>query len=295
MAHLDHPNIVPLYDVGEHEAAPGRMRPFFSMKLVEGGSLARQVGRFKGRPRHAARLIVRIARAVDYAHQRGIIHRDLKPGNILLEGRPDGPPDQLRPLVADFGLAKRLRLGDATLPEQPLPSLTQTGTAVGTPAYMPPEQALGHVPVTTAADVYSLGAILYELLAGRPPFRMPTGLGTLLEVLERVQPPSKDCSNLDRDLEVICLKCLQAARWPIPRRGCPGRRPGALPQGGADPGPTCVRPREACQVVPASSGPGRPGAVCRPCRLWSCCCCELVRPARTPTGRHRGGLATEGR
>ena len=210
VAHLDHPNIVPLYDVGEHEAAPGRMRPFFSMKLVEGGSLARQVGRFKGRPRDAARLIVRVARAVDYAHQRGIIHRDLKPGNILLEGRPDGPPDQLRPLVADFGLAKRLRVGDSSPPEQTLPSLTQRGTAVGTPAYMPPEQALGEVPVTTAADVYSLGAILYELLAGRPPFRMPTGLGTLLEVLDREpDPPSKHCPGLGRDLEVICLKCLR--------------------------------------------------------------------------------------
>jgi WD40 repeat protein len=194
---LRHPNIVPIYEVGEQAG-----QPFFSMELLGGGSLA-QVGNdgrwAVGGPdaqRRIAEVVEALARATHYAHQRGVIHRDLTPANVLLA--EDGTPK-----ITDFGLAKIFIGGGETL--------THTGAVLGTPSYMAPEQAAGqNGPVTTATDVYGLGAILYALLAGRPPFRADTALETLRRVVyEEPEPPRRAKPRVHRDLETISLKCLQ--------------------------------------------------------------------------------------
>jgi tRNA A-37 threonylcarbamoyl transferase component Bud32 len=190
VALLDHPQIVPIYEISEQA---GRL--CFAMKLFEGGSLAGQLPRFTRDPKASARLVASVARAVHHAHQRGVLHRDLKPGNILLDAEG-------RPQVTDFGLAKRIEVDSG---------LTQTGSIVGTPSYMAPEQAAGkRGAVTTVTDVYGLGAVLYALLTGRPPFQGETVLDTLTQVKDRdPEPPSRTNPRVDRDLETICRKCLE--------------------------------------------------------------------------------------
>jgi hypothetical protein len=189
VARLQHPHVVQIHEIGEAEG-----RPFFSLEYVEGGSLAQKLGGTPLPSRQAALLAEPLARAVHAAHQRGIIHRDLKPANVLLTA--DGQPK-----ITDFGLARHL---DAD------PGQTPSGAVVGTPSYMAPEQAGGKArQAGPAADVYALGAILYELLTGRPPFRAATPLDTVLQVMsEEPVPPSRLQPKVARDLETICLKCL---------------------------------------------------------------------------------------
>ncbi len=187
-ANLDHRHIVPIYEVNEHGGSN-----YFSMKLIDGGSLAGCIEILRKDRKKAVLLMAKVARAVHYAHQRGILHRDLKPANILLDTASE-------PHVTDFGLAKKVTADSG---------MTQTGAIVGTPSYMAPEQAAAKKGLTTAVDVYSLGAILYELATGRPPFRGPTPLDTLLQVMEKepTRPRTID-KTIDRDLETIVLKCL---------------------------------------------------------------------------------------
>jgi len=250
-AQLDHPNIVPIFEVGEH-----KRQHYFSMAFVEGESLAQRVAKSPLPPSEAAKILKIISQAIAYAHSKGVIHRDLKPANVILgiEGETQEPApikrtelvskdfdaraeirptflkpkikpkvkrqsarsiasatvkqnantyrDAYTPKVTDFGLAKR------TTEDQ---GITATGQILGTPSYMPPEQAEGKLAeVKETADIYSLGAILYCLLTGRPPFQAATPLDTLLQVLNQVPvPPRQINSSIPLDLQTICLKCLE--------------------------------------------------------------------------------------
>ncbi|MFZ0917957.1 MAG: protein kinase [Candidatus Udaeobacter sp.] len=193
-AHLDHPNILPIYEVGQCEDE----LPFFSMKFAAGGNLVESAAALRPEPRRAAALMAKVARAVQYAHIRGILHRDLKPANILLDGHGE-------PLVSDFGLATWL---------DGISDLTHSLTIFGTPGYIAPEQAnpalAEAVKLTPAADVYSLGAILFDLFTGRPPFLGEHALAVIQQASEKSAPKLRSLvPTLDRDLETICAKCLE--------------------------------------------------------------------------------------
>ncbi|MEL6109840.1 MAG: protein kinase [Planctomycetota bacterium] len=186
-AQLDHPNIVPIYDSGVQGE-----NHFFSMKLIEGRDLGREMQRLRSDLKSGVALIEKICRAIHHAHQRGILHRDLKPANILLDAEHE-------PYLTDLGLARHVGSDN---------QLTRTGAVVGTPSYMPPEQAAGSADITTAVDIYSLGAILYELLAGRPPFQSDNVMATLMQVIND-SPERPSLSGMtDRNLEMIAMKCL---------------------------------------------------------------------------------------
>jgi serine/threonine protein kinase len=213
-ARFDHIGIVPIYEFGQHDGCY-----YYTMALIDGPSLAEHIRQGPVAPRQAASIIRRVAEGVAHAHAKGVVHRDLKPANVLLARRIGGPDSALSPSprssssaggdylpfdprVSDFGLAKRF-VGDA--------GLTATGQTVGTPSYMSPEQAQGRmVDVGVASDVYSLGAVLYELLTGRPPFRADTPLETLRQVCDSLPaPPRLLNAAIPVDLETICLRCLE--------------------------------------------------------------------------------------
>ncbi len=189
-ANLDHPNIVPIYEVGERDGSC-----YFSMKFIEGGQLDEVVRRTPMSIRKAAELIAKVARTVHYAHEHGIVHRDIKPGNVLLDAESE-------PHLTDFGLA-RLVESESTI--------TRTLEVLGTPSYMAPEQAVGdNAKLTSATDVYGLGAVLYQLLTGHPPFAGGTTFETVRLVLDtEPRPPRLLNPKIDRELSTICLKCLE--------------------------------------------------------------------------------------
>src|SRR5262249_27286314 len=190
VARLQHPHIVQLYEVGEV-----RGQPFFSLEFCDGGTLGEHLKKQRPTPREAAGLIETLARAMHYAHLRGVVHRDLKPGNVLLAGA------ERVAKITDFGLAKRI---DAEARD-----VSQSGAIMGTASYMAPEQAAGKVRDTgPAADVYALGALLYECLTGRPPFEGPQHSGLVSVLNDEPVSPSRRGAKVPADLETICLKCL---------------------------------------------------------------------------------------
>jgi len=202
-ARLSHPNIVPVYEVGEHNG-----QPWFSMQFIEGQTLSQRLMNGPMSPREAVALLTPIVEAIGAAHRAGVLHRDLKPSNIIIAA--DGTP-----FVTDFGLAKRVNVDEHSLSvngiNSEFNSLTQSGAILGTPAWMSPEQAAGQTDsIDIATDIYSLGAVLFAMLTGRPPFQAASPLDTVLMVLEQ-DPPNIRILNraVDSDLEMVVMKCLQ--------------------------------------------------------------------------------------
>ena len=248
-ANLDHPGIVPVHEVGQYEG-----HHYFSMGFIEGESLSQRLADGPLRPQESATVLVHVAEAIDYAHRRGVIHRDIKPANILIDKSG-------QPRITDFGLAKKVQ-GES--------GLTASGQIMGTPSYMAPEQARGdHGKVGLSADVYAVGATLYCMLTGRPPFQAATAIETVLMVIsEEPVPPRRLNPSVPRDLETIALKCLRkdpSRRYPTAsalaedlRRYLRGEPILARPVGAAERGQvgeaTAGRLRTRC---PEYGGPGR--------------------------------------
>ena len=228
-ASLDHPNILPIYEVSESDDG----LPFFSMKFAAGGSLLDAARTLQRDPRQIMRLMAKVTRAVQHAHAQGILHRDLKPGNILLDGRGE-------PLVSDFGLAKWLDTSS---------DLTRTLTIFGTPGYIAPEQAHGPAKnLNAAADIYSIGAVLFDLLTGRPPFLGDHALAVIKQAEEKPAPKLRSLVlGLDRDLETICTRCLE-------------REPNARYRSAADVAVDLERWLEGCPIIARPVSP--------PVRVW---------------------------
>ena len=253
-ASLDHPNILPIYEVSETEDGV----PFFSMKLAVGGSLAGVADSFRHDSRRCVALVAKVTRAVQHAHANGILHRDLKPGNILLD-------EQGNPLVSDFGLAKWLNASS---------DITHTLTIFGTPGYIAPEQAGDSTTASSpVADIYSLGAILFDLLAGRPPFIGSHAISVIRQATEKEAPKLRSlCKLADRDLETICARCLerepsrryQTARGGSGRFGTLAGRPSdsGAPSFPADPGLALVATQSETRALV------RCHRVARRCRAW---------------------------
>jgi serine/threonine protein kinase len=280
VASLHHPNIVRIYDVCD--PAPGEGEPFVALEYVEGGSLADRINGTPLPPREAADLLLPLAEAMHQAHLQGIIHRDLKPANVMLAGSvrarsvseggaqslADAAGSDLIPKITDFGLAKQLDADSA---------LTRTGAIVGTPSYMAPEQASGrNHEVGPLADVYGLGAVLYEMLTGRPPFKADTVLNTLNQVISTDPVPPRSLQpGVPRDLETICLKCLlkdPAKRYPSAgelagdlRRFLQGEPIRARPTGTAERAAKWVRRRPAAASLIGAGGLALAGLVA----LWA--------------------------
>jgi serine/threonine protein kinase len=229
VASLDHPNILPIYEVSESEDG----LPFFSMKLAEKGSLQENAASLREEPRKCVQLMAKVARAVDYAHSRGVLHRDIKPGNILLNDRGE-------PLVSDFGLAKLLDGNN---------DLTRSLTTFGTAGFIAPEQADGTAAeLTPSADVYSLGAVLFNLLTGRPPFLGSNPVSVIRKASETQAPKLRSLApSLDRDLETICARCLE-------------RNPKARYQSAGDLAADLERWLDGCPIVARPVSP--------PARIW---------------------------
>ncbi len=202
-ARLSHPNIVPVYEVGEHNG-----QPWFSMQFIQGTTLSQRLMSGPMKPREAVALLIPIVEAIGAAHRAGVLHRDLKPSNILIA--TDGTP-----FVTDFGLAKRVNVEEESMASggmgSDIANLTQSGAILGTPAWMSPEQAAGQTDsIDVATDIYSLGAVLFAMLTGRPPFQAASPLDTVLMVIEQ-DPPNIRMLNraVDSDLEMVVMKCLQ--------------------------------------------------------------------------------------